>query len=569
MNTGMLNALIAGGDVAGLAAALMKTEAKTLNTADGEGKTPLMRAAARPHGGAEMVRALIARGARLTQNGNEARPDALRCALGAGDPETVAALVEAGGDLLYRSHKGYDALLDAVHGRDVARDGRLLALLELLLATGVTPDGRSDYGETAVHVLSRIGRFDAAAMLLSAGAARDQLSWSALHEAVALGDLDDVAAFADAEGLAAIDDWGRTPFLLAIVLGDVAKARCLAERGADMLALGRGGESAVFLAAEHHRTQALAYLLGEGMEADEADYYGRTPLIAASEAGDAEIVALLIAQGADVDRSCPSGTALSLANGAEVVRVLLAAGADAQQLTAAGARMLAGMTAEEDIGAFAGVTDAMFARAGERRFGRANPERMTEPYLVAAVRSGVNAYRARNMFESVTVQAPAWCAQRFGQSLTVLPDGRVVQIGGEHEDFYDPDFCIYNDVIVHDGAGGIAIYGYPQAIFPPTDFHTATLVGDAIYVIGSLGYKEARDFGQTPVFRLDVKDWRFSPVAASGEAPGWIHRHRARAIAPGEIEVSGGEVLAGPAEKAANMGVFVLNFERGMWRRTS
>jgi hypothetical protein len=34
--------------------------------------------------------------------------------------------------------------------------------------------------------------------------------------------------------------------------------------------------------------------------------------------------------------------------------------------------------------------------------------------------------------------------QRFGQSLTLLPDCRAVQIGGEHEDWYDADFCIYN-----------------------------------------------------------------------------------------------------------------------------
>ena len=78
-------------------------------------------------------------------------------------------------------------------------------------------------------------------------------------------------------------------------------------------------------------------------------------------------------------------------------------------------------------------------------------------------------------------------AKRFGQSLTLLPDGLAVQIGGEHEDYYDPDFCIYNDVFVHERDGSITIYGYPESAFPPTDFRTATLVGDSIYVIGSLG----------------------------------------------------------------------------------
>ena len=35
-----------------------------------------------------------------------------------------------------------------------------------------------------------------------------------------------------------------------------------------------------------------------------------------------------------------------------------------------------------------------------------------------------------------------------GRSTVWLPDGRVVLIAGEHEDSYDPDFCIYNDVVV-------------------------------------------------------------------------------------------------------------------------
>lgn len=43
---------------------------------------------------------------------------------------------------------------------------------------------------------------------------------------------------------------------------------------------------------------------------------------------------------------------------------------------------------------------------------------------------------------------PTWCFDRFGRSTAWLPDGRVVLIAGEHKDSYDPDFCIYNDVVV-------------------------------------------------------------------------------------------------------------------------
>src|SRR5262249_3800363 len=136
---------------------------------------------------------------------------------------------------------------------------------------------------------------------------------------------------------------------------------------------------------------------------------------------------------------------------------------------------------------------------------------------------------------------PIWCAQRFGQSLTFLPDGRVVQIGGEHEDWYDPDFCIYNDVFVHGADGSVTIHGYPEEAFPPTDFHTATLDGDHIYIIGSLGYQGTRRFGETPIYRLDVNTFRMEQLAATGEAPGWISRHRAILISAHEIQISGGK----------------------------
>ena len=73
-----------------------------------------------------------------------------------------------------------------------------------------------------------------------------------------------------------------------------------------------------------------------------------------------------------------------------------------------------------------------------------------------------------------------WCANRFGQSLTRLPVGRAIQFGGEHEDSYDQDFCIYSDVFVHHPDVRVDVYGYPDDVFPPTDFHTATMIGDSI-----------------------------------------------------------------------------------------
>ncbi len=41
-------------------------------------------------------------------------------------------------------------------------------------------------------------------------------------------------------------------------------------------------------------------------------------------------------------------------------------------------------------------------------------------------------------------EGPVWCFFRLGVTRTELSDGRIICIGGEHKDRYDPDFCIYN-----------------------------------------------------------------------------------------------------------------------------
>jgi hypothetical protein len=147
-----------------------------------------------------------------------------------------------------------------------------------------------------------------------------------------------------------------------------------------------------------------------------------------------------------------------------------------------------------------------------------------------------------------------------------------VQIGGEHEDSYDPDFCIYNDVFVYERDGSVAVYGYPESVFPPTDFHTATIIGNSIYVIGSLGYWGTRRPGETPVYRLDVRTLRMDHLHVSGDAPGWIYKHRAIATGPDGIRVWGGKVVTRRNDEESheeNSGSFVLDLKRLCWRRDS
>jgi hypothetical protein len=194
------------------------------------------------------------------------------------------------------------------------------------------------------------------------------------------------------------------------------------------------------------------------------------------------------------------------------------------------------------------VTRDLYLAWRSPRIGQGNPHRMTNHVWAWLARAHeLSAYQANALFEgpSSMLVGPAWCNARFGQSTTTLPDGRTLRIGGEHEDHYDPDFFIYNDVQVEDGAGGVEIYGYAYDAFGPTDFHTASLVGDAIFVVGNLSYPARRRSGTTPVVRLDTKTLAFDAVPTAGTPPGWLSRHAAALSADGgAIVVSGGKLEA-------------------------
>ncbi|MEL7089634.1 MAG: hypothetical protein AAGL98_14530, partial [Planctomycetota bacterium] len=137
---------------------------------------------------------------------------------------------------------------------------------------------------------------------------------------------------------------------------------------------------------------------------------------------------------------------------------------------------------------------------------------------------------------------PFWSWERFGQTRTVLDDGRIVCVGGEHEDWYDPDFCIYNDVVVLHPDGRHDIYIYSPNVFPPTDFHSATRIGDRIIIIGCLGYVDLRQPGHTPVFELDIETFAITPLTTTGVQPGWLHRHSVEKLEDDRLLVLGGRV---------------------------
>ena len=176
-------------------------------------------------------------------------------------------------------------------------------------------------------------------------------------------------------------------------------------------------------------------------------------------------------------------------------------------------------------------------------FGISNPDNLTNPFWSYAIREGGSGWGFKEDFDGPDSfeAGPCFSFQRYGQAEVHLADGRRVLIGGTHEDFYDPDFCIYNDVVVRDG-DNITVYGYPEAVFPPTDYATATLVGDEIWIIGSLGYKDKRDDRPTQIRVLNTQTWTMRTAECQGPNPGAIWGHQAELSADGgQLLVSGGQ----------------------------
>lgn len=214
------------------------------------------------------------------------------------------------------------------------------------------------------------------------------------------------------------------------------------------------------------------------------------------------------------------------------------------------------------------VTPELFLEWRSPRFGATNPARMDNKVWEWLIRSRKSAYRAAEDLK-VWGEDPVWCFNRFGQSETKLPDGRTIFIAGEHEDSYDPDFYIYNDVVVINTDDSIEIYGYPESIFPPTDFHTATLVDNTIIIIGSLGYPEKRMIGQTQVYLLNLEDFTINKVNTSGTSLGWLYKHTAVLSSDHQsITIEKGMIYQGEnLPWAENIDVWQLNLSDWSWQR--
>jgi hypothetical protein len=201
--------------------------------------------------------------------------------------------------------------------------------------------------------------------------------------------------------------------------------------------------------------------------------------------------------------------------------------------------------------------------------GQCNPQPYWNPFYINQIRTFDSAYAGvcRDFADETSGcrrdVSPVFSFDRFGRSATRLTDGRLVLIAGEHEDSYDPDFFIYNDVCVVGEGGDVEYFIYPVEDFPPTDFHTATLVDNYIWIIGNLGYRNQRDERTTQVLQLNTDNWRMTRLDTEGAVPGWISRHSA-VLDNREIVIAGGRR---EPDQVDIPGSYALNTRTLIWRK--
>ena len=197
------------------------------------------------------------------------------------------------------------SIFEAVKGGDEAAVARLLAADPALVSA------RDEAGRSPVLIATYYGRRDLAELIAGRGTALD------VHEAAALGRRDRVEELvsADASRARAYAADGATPLHLAVYFGHPELAEWLLDRGADVNAPARPpfpADLRPIHSALAHRNPEVArrsarLLIARGAEVHVKQEGRYTPLHQAAAHGDAEVVELLLAAGADPAATTQAG----------------------------------------------------------------------------------------------------------------------------------------------------------------------------------------------------------------------------------------------------------------------
>jgi len=288
---------------------------------------------------------------------NATQPDgatALAWAAERDDLETADLLIQSGANVNVANENGATPLW-------LAATMASSRMTEKLLGSGANPNAALVSGETALMAAASTGNIDVVMALVSHGAdvnareirgSQTALMWATAEKR------SQVARYLIEHGADVKNKSkaGLTPFLFAAQQGDLDSARLLAAAGADISAPGPDGRSPLLIASAGGHEPLALFLLGKGANPNAADRLGLTALHYAATAGKLELIKRLLAAEANPNSraireransgpkstvdyppvSIVGATPLVLAaeaGNAEAVRLLAANGADPQLST--------------------------------------------------------------------------------------------------------------------------------------------------------------------------------------------------------------------------------------------
>lgn len=283
-----------------------------VNGLDNLAASPLVVAC--QYGNSEIIEMLLAAGADANAATSDGKAALALCA-GNADTSSVAALLESGANVNRADSRGQTALMHA------AAAGRV-ETIELLVEYGADVNAVTNKGFSPLFFTLKSGVPAAPIALAEAGANLDHVS-------------------AD----------GTTVVQIAMYQGDYGFAARMIERGVDLAAFDRNGNQLLHAAVLAAQPELVDLLIKKGAELDATtgpskvewryepnfksdEYYvpPKTALQLAAEAGDAEIMSLLIDAGADTAIRTEEGMNIVLAAAASgsfaALQVALAAEPD-------------------------------------------------------------------------------------------------------------------------------------------------------------------------------------------------------------------------------------------------
>lgn len=377
-----------------------------------------------------------------------------------------------------------------------------------------------------------------------------------LLTAVSTGNLSDVQQVLETwPNLEASNENGLTALQIALKRGDEEIVDALIKAGASLGRQRVDDPPMMFHAIDSGRVSLVKRLVLEGCDIEEQNLEGYNSLDYSALLGHHEIIAYILDLEDLKSSSEPIKDWYDIADSV-ALRRFIRLGADPGELSHEARRLICGFGEIHWEKSISDVTEEQYSAFAYTRAGFANPGDMSNPFWTAMVRNGLPAHVPRTVFRDdwqlengmfKADQPTVWCAHRRGQSWNLLPNGRSILIGGYHEDSYDPDFCIYNDVIIVSEELDVQIYGYPFEVFPPVDRHTATRIGSDIWIIGGIRY-QGQNERQISVYRLTLRNFSMERVATFGEAPDQIYGHSARFVRNG-IEISDGRFVRETSEQ--------------------